>query len=152
MHRIKIHQGKIAGLHVDAVVSPRSAANDGVEPSAENDLLAALSIGDVQLIRGSEATVIEAIAPRWRGGDCDEDQQLASCYRNAMSVAKQQNFRSIAFTPISYGPFGFPANRSTKIAIQQITLALRLNPFIESVTFCCFDPVTTALYRNHIGK
>ena len=137
---------------MDAVVNSRSAANDGVNLRAESAVPAALSIGDVQLIRGSEVTVIEAIAPRWRGGDCDEDQQLASCYRNAMSVAKQQNFRSIAFTPISCGPCGFPANRATRIAIQQITLALRLNPFIESVTFCCFDPVTTALYRNQIGK
>jgi O-acetyl-ADP-ribose deacetylase (regulator of RNase III) len=96
--------------------------------------------------------LIEAIGPRWRGGDYQEEQQLASCYSKAMDLAKQYNVRSIAFTPISCGPLGFPANRATNVAIQQIKLGLGRNPLIESVIFCCFDPVTTALYRSRLGK
>ena len=77
---------------------------------------------------------------------------MASCYSKAMDLAKQYNLRSIAFTPISCGPMGFPANRAINVAIQQVTLGLRRNPLIESVVFCCFDPVTTALYRSRLGK
>ena len=69
-----------------------------------------------------------------------------------MDLAKQNNVRSIAFTPISCGVLGFPANRAVNVAIQEVKLGLRKNPLIESVVFCCFDPVTTALYRSRLGK
>ena len=127
---------------------------------ASGDGLTPLRIGDVQLVENvdrelnkeSNRIFIEAIGPRWRGGDYQEEQQLASCYSKAMDLAKQYNVRSIAFTPISCGPLGFPANRAINVAIQQIKLGLRRNPLIESVVFCCFDPVTTALYRSRLGK
>ena len=127
---------------------------------ASGDGLTPLRIGDVQLVENvdrelnkeSKRIFIEAIGPRWRGGDYQEEQQLASCYSKAMDLAKQYNVRSIAFTPISCGPLGFPANRAINVAIQQIKLGLRRNPLIESVVFCCFDPVTTALYRSRLGK
>ena len=122
--------------------------------------MTALRVGDVQIISESHPglnqetrqILIQAVGPRWRGGELQEEEQLASCYSKAMDLAKQYNVRSIAFTPISCGPMGFPANRAIKVAIQQVTLVLRRNPLIESVVFCCFDPVTTALYRSCLGK
>ena len=161
MHRIKIHQGKVASLKVEAIVScyTQSTAVEMLAV-ASGDGLTPLRIGDVQLVENvdrelnkeSKRIFIEAIGPRWRGGDYQEEQQLASCYSKAMDLAKQYNVRSIAFTPISCGPLGFPANRAINVAIQQIKLGLRRNPLIESVVFCCFDPVTTALYRSRLGK
>jgi len=157
VHRIKIHQGKIATLNVEAVVScySQSGALERLAV-ASGDGLVPLRIGDVHVVAEAvEVTsriLIEAIGPRWRGGDYQEEQQLASCYSKAMDLAKQYNVRSIAFTPISCGPLGFPANRATNVAIQQIKLGLGRNPLIESVVFCCFDPVTTALYRSRLGK
>jgi O-acetyl-ADP-ribose deacetylase (regulator of RNase III) len=96
--------------------------------------------------------VIYTVGPIWRGGDFEEEQQLASCYRNAMETAKTQNLKSIAFPAISCGASGFPARRAVKIAIREVNQALRQNPLLESVVFCCFDPVTTALYRSQMGK
>ena len=69
-----------------------------------------------------------------------------------MDVAKQQNIKSIAFPAISCGVSGFPTRRAVKIAIREVNQALRQNPLLESVVFCCFDPVTTALYRTQVGK
>ena len=165
MHRIKIHQGKIATLKVEAIVSsPSYGAAFETLAIASGDSLTALRVGDVQVIserhqglnqhlnKEPSQILIQAVGPRWRGGEHQEEQQLASCYSKAMDLAKQYNLRSIAFTPISCGPIGFPANRAIKVAIQQVTLGLRRNPLIESVVFCCFDPVTTALYRSRLGK
>jgi O-acetyl-ADP-ribose deacetylase (regulator of RNase III) len=161
VHRIKIHQGKVATLNVDIIVScySQSAAVEMLA-MASGDGLIPLRVGDVQIVanmnkdlrKETDKIFIEAIGPRWRGGDYQEELHLASCYSKAMDLAKQYNVRSIAFTPISCGPLGFPANRAIKVAVQQIKLGLQRNPLIESVVFCCFDPVTTALYRSRLGK
>jgi O-acetyl-ADP-ribose deacetylase (regulator of RNase III) len=113
-------------------------------------------VGEPKVVLGSspdpQKAVIEVVGPLWRGGDFQEDEALATCYKRAMDLAKQQNFRSIAFAPISCGPLGFPANRASKIAIEQISFALQQNPFMETVVLCCSDPVTSALYRSAVGR
>lgn len=161
MHRIKIHQGKVTTLNVEALVSCYSQSK-AVEilAVASGDGLIPLRVGDVQVVsnlnqdlnKDTDRIFIEAIGPRWRGGDYQEEHELASCYSKAMDLAKYYNVRSVAFTPISCGVLGFPANRAINVAIQQIKLGLRRNPLIETVVFCCFDPVTTALYRSRLGK
>ena len=166
MHRIKIHQGKVAALKVDAIVNPLVVNQQPIhQESINQQSLDTASqdqhrpenflIGDVRIVHASEdspSAVIEVIGPLWRGGEYQEEEQLASCYRKAMDMAKRENFRVIAFTPISGGAKGFPANRATKIAVQQLDSALRQNPLMESVIFCCSDPVTTALYRTQVGR
>ena len=151
VHRIKIHQGKVATLNVDAIVNPL-VVNEVTQSRLrrENCL-----VGDMRIVPPSAERpnpVIEIIGPMWRGGEYQEEEQLASCYRKAMDMAKRQNFRTIAFAPINGGAEGFPANRATKIAVQQVDSALRQNPLMESVIFCCSDPVTTALYRTQVGR
>lgn len=166
MHRIKIHQGKVTALKVDAIVNPlvvnqqlvnqQSVNHEQVAKSSQNQFRSeSFLIGDVRIVHASEnspSAVIEVIGPLWRGGEYQEEEQLAACYRKAMDMAKRENFRVIAFTPISGGAKGFPANRATKIAVQQVDSALRQNPLMESVIFCCSDPVTTALYRTQVGR
>ena len=151
MHRIKIHQGKVASLEVDAVVNPiliEDASNARYQsPDCPLDEVRVLPP-----VEGSFQVVIEVVGPMWRGGDYREEEELASCYRRAMDMAKRQNFRNIAFAPITAGARGFPANRATRIAVQQVDSALRQNPLMESVIFCSSDPLTTALYRSQIGR
>lgn len=151
MHRIKIHQGKVTTLNVDAIVNPLVISKAAQDQFRRESCL----IGDVRIVPPSAERpnpVIEVIGPLWRGGEYQEEEQLASCYRKAMDMAKRQNFRTIAFAPINGGAKGFPANRATKIAVQQVDSALRQNPLMESVIFCCSDPVTTALYRTQVGR
>ena len=151
VHRIKIHQGQVATLNVDAVVNPLVANKVTQDQLRRENCL----VGDMRIVppsAGRPNPVIEVIGPLWRGGEYQEEEQLASCYRKAMDMAKRQNFRTIAFAPINGGAEGFPANRATKIAVQQVDSALRQNPLMESVIFCCSDPVTTALYRTQVGR
>ena len=167
MHRVKIHQGDINKLAVDAIVcasantaqlSDRAVAMPaavGAGHSFSAPYRAQYSVGDMVIGAADDLPaemVIYTVGPIWRGGDFEEEQQLASCYRNAMETAKTQNLKSIAFPAISCGASGFPARRAVKIAIREVNQALRQNPLLESVVFCCFDPVTTALYRSQMGK
>lgn len=96
--------------------------------------------------------IIHAVGPAWRGGEHREEQLLSSCYHRAMIEAKKHKVKSIAFPAISCGELGFPTRRAIKVAIAEVNSALHQNTLLESVVFCCFDPVTAALYRNQIGK
>lgn len=168
LYRIKIHQGDITRLEVDAIVN---AANEelrggggvdgaihkaaGGELKAACDKIGCCPTGEVRMTPGFKLpvrSILHTVGPVWQGGEHDEDEQLARCYRNAMDVAREQGYRSIAFPAISCGVYGFPARRAASIAVREVDEALKKNPLIESVVFCCFDPVTTALYRREIGK
>jgi len=152
VHRVKIHQGDITKLAVDAIVC---AVNDSSAVSAGSCQRMGQGVSQVS-IRAADhlpaAYVIHTLGPVWRGGDHREEEQLASCYVEVMNIAKQQNLKSIAFPVISCGISGFPTRRAVKIAVREIHTALRQNPLLESVVFCCFDPVTTALFRTQVGK
>ncbi|MDO7635009.1 MAG: macro domain-containing protein [Porticoccaceae bacterium] len=166
MHRIRIHQGDIKGLKVDVVVNPlvhdrepevsHCAGHYSEHSCSDQNCADHHCVGEPRVVFGSslapQKAVIEVVGPLWRGGDFQEDEALATCYKRAMDLAKQQNFRSIAFAPISCGPLGFPANRASKIAIEQISFVLQQNPFMETVVLCCSDPVTSALYRSAVGR
>jgi hypothetical protein len=64
------------------------------------DGLIPLVVGDVQVAANrdinrdlneeTDKILIEAIGPRWRGGDYQEEQQLASCYSKAMDLEALQ--------------------------------------------------------------
>lgn len=50
-----------------------------------------------------------------------ERQQLASSYKECLSLAYEQGLRSIAFCCISTGEFRFPNEESVKIAMETVT-------------------------------
>ena len=168
MHRVKIHQGDISQLDVYVIVNTadyglaggngvssaiRRAAGDELEHACQ--AIGHCPVGEIRVTPGFRLAanmVIHTVGSAWRGGEHREEQLLASCYHKTMIEAKKHNVKSIAFPAISCGESGFPTRRAIKVAIAEVNSALRQNPLMESVVFCCFDPVTTALYRNQIGK
>ena len=82
--------------------------------------------------------VIHTVGPVWHGGQHEEDEHLASCYRNALALAEQHGVKTIAFPCISTGAYRFPPARATKIAINEVKKFLELNTSIESVVLVCF--------------
>jgi O-acetyl-ADP-ribose deacetylase (regulator of RNase III) len=168
MHRVRIYQGDITALNVDVIVNAASAdLSEGIGVSAsirgaagaEYALscraLGSCPVGEIRVTPGFRLAanmVIHAVGPVWRGGDNNEAGLLASCYYKAMIAAKKHSASSIAFPAISCGAAGFPVHGATKVAIDQVKSALQDNALIESVVFCCFDPVTAAVYKNQIGK
>src|ERR1043165_4466127 len=63
--------------------------------------------------------VIHTVGPVWHGGDHDEDELLASCYRSCFALAQQHGIRTIAFPSISTGAYGFPMDRAARIAVRE---------------------------------
>ena len=64
--------------------------------------------------------IIHTVGPRWVGGAHGERETLASCYRSALSIAREKKLSSIAFPIISAGTFGFPKAEALEIAVREI--------------------------------
>ena len=85
--------------------------------------------GEAKLTRGYNLPakyVIHTVGPIWSGGNSGEPDLLASCYRNSLSLAKDNEFNSIAFPSISTGVYGYPFAEACKIAIMEIKAFLNV--------------------------
>lgn len=163
-HRIEILQGDITRLKVDAIVN---AANTsllggggvdgaihraaGPELLAECRALGGCPTGEAKLTRGCRlpaAWVIHTVGPVWQGGQHEEDELLARCYRNAFALAQAQGIKTIAFPAISTGVYSFPLERATRIALAETCKALAAMPQIAKAIFVCFDANTLEVYQK----
>ena len=82
--------------------------------------------------------VIHTVGPVWRGGSENEDDLLARCYRNSLTLAVAHEATSIAFPQISTGVYGFPLRRAAGIAIAAIAAFLSQETRLEVVRCVCF--------------
>ncbi len=96
--------------------------------------------------------IIHTVGPIWKGGERNEDEQLADCYRNSLACAVELGARSIAFPAISTGAYGFPPERAAEIAVRTVREHLAVNDLPEKVLFVCFDARTRALYEDTIHR
>ena len=161
MAHIEVIQDDITTLRVDVIVNAansRLAGGGGVDgaihraagPQLMEECLAlgGCPTGEARITAGYRLParhVIHAVGPVWHGGDAGEARLLASCYRRSMQLAGERNLRSIAFSAISCGVYGYPVGQAARIAVTEVTSALDQQPSIELVQFCCFgEPVTHA--------
>ena len=162
MPQIEIQQADITRLEVDAIVNAANeqlAAGAGVcgaiHQAAGPELLdeclklGGCPTGEARITSGyllRARYVIHAVGPVWQGGDHGEDRLLASCYRNSIRLAEEQQLESIAFPAISCGIYGYPLDAAASIALESTLLALGDCRSLQRVVFACFgDEIETAL-------
>lgn len=135
----------ITRMAVDAIVAagsdspgtprPTGGVNGSIHRRAGKGLLQALRQrggiipGRATLTRAFELPcryVIHTAGPRWNGGMQGEAQRLEACYHNALQLAAEKGFASIAFPLISSGKYGYPKAEALQVAVRTIRSFLEM--------------------------
>ncbi len=69
----------------------------------------------------------------------NEEETLASAYREKPAVSAQYDLKTVAFPSVSTGAYGFPLDKAAPIAISTAQEFLRDDSSIEEIRFVLFD-------------
>ena len=162
---IRVHQGDITKLNVDAIVNAASESllgGGGVDGAIHraagpqlkeyNRAHGGCLTGEARLSPGFDLPakrVISTVGPVWRGGEESEPELLESCYRSCFELALQNSVRSIAFPAISTGVYGYPKEAATRIAVRVMR---EFESRFEEVVACCFSEADADVYRRMLEE
>lgn len=118
--------------------------------------LGGCATGDAKITGGYEMPcrhIIHTVGPVWRGGDHNEADLLAACYRSSLKVAMDNGIRTIAFPSISTGIFSYPVEEAAYIAVNTVIDFLRENPgkFVF-VLWAFLDKRIKAVYDHALSE
>ena len=158
---IELLRDDITTLRVDAIVNAASPALRGgggvdgaIHAAAGPELLEELHRwthcrpGSAVITSGHRLParyVIHAVGPVWHGGSQAESALLRGAYDTTFELARERaDIRTIAFSAISTGVYGFPKPLAARIAVA----AMRDNEHhFDRVIACVFDEDNAAAYR-----
>lgn len=165
--KLKIIVADITTLEVDAIVNAanRSLLGGGgvdgaIHRAAGPELLAecrtlnGCETGQSKMTKGYRLPakyVIHTVGPVWYGGNRHEPELLASCYDTSLRIAEEHDLKSIAFSNISTGVYGYPKQEAAHVALSVIFRHLQTG-FQGEVTVCCFSEGDKQIYENALKE
>ena len=166
--RIRIVVADITTLEVDAIVNAANSSllgGGGVDGAIHRAAGPGL-LEECRGLRGCETGsakrtsghalradhVFHAVGPVWQGGEHDEPNLLASCYRTCLALAHEHQVESVAFPAISTGVYSYPIEAATRIALREVSAWLATNDTPKVVLLCCFSEGDAEVYRRVLAE
>ena len=162
--QIQIVHGDITTLEVDAIVNAANQSllggggvDGAIHYAAGHELLKecmglkGCETGDAKITKGYRLPakhVIHTVGPVWYGGEKNEKELLASCYRRSLELALENDCNSVAFPCISTGIFGFPPEPAAEIAVRTVREFLSTHGAEMKIIFCCFLKQDVQIYER----
>jgi O-acetyl-ADP-ribose deacetylase (regulator of RNase III) len=180
--RLRLWQGDITRLQVDAIVNAANSAllgcfvpnhrciDNAIHSAAGIQLrLACQDImerqgypeptGQAKITPGFNLPsryVLHTVGPIVRGGEPDKEQceELSSCYRECLKLADKNGLQSVAFCCISTGVFGFPQKPAASIAVRTVRdyLECTRDTNIRIVIFNVFKDDDYEIYQRLLSQ
>lgn len=163
---LKIVREDITKIKCDAIVNPTNEElipgggidaaihkEAGVELGKMCNRIGGLEVGQAKITPAYNLPckfIIHTVGPWWDGGDNNEKENLQSCYREALKIAKGTKCKSIAFPLISSGTYGYPKDQVLKVALEVIKEFLYNNDML--IYIVVFDKTSYSLSASlHYG-
>lgn len=127
----------------------------GPELLEETRKMGGCNTGDAKISGGYDLHVdhvIHTVGPVWDGGNNNEEELLAGCYRRSLEVAMDNDIRKIAFPSISTGVYHFPVDKAAAIAVDTVTEITGKNPdAFDLITWILFDEDTKKAFDTALN-
>lgn len=166
--KIRLYHGDITVLSVDAIVNAANSSllgGGGVDGAIHNAAgpelleecrtLNGCKTGEARITKGYNLKakyVIHTVGPVWCGGNYDEENLLANCYKNSLRVAVENGIKTIAFPAISAGVYRFPIDKASEIAIRESLSFIEQNSSLKKIIFVCYTKYILEIYRMNLEK
>lgn len=165
--RIALHHGDITRLRVDAIVNAanKSLLGGGGVDGAIHRAAGRGLLAECRTLNGCETgsakitdaynlpcrKVIHTVGPVYNELDPDGSKRaLRSCYQKSLQVAVQNSLKSIAFSGISTGIYGYPSNDACAVACDTIKKFLdgEDGKKLDKIVFVTFEDKDAHAYKH----
>lgn len=154
---LELIQGDIVYESVDAIINAANSSlmgGGGVDGAIhraagpqlleETQKLKGCRTGNAKITAGYRLNakhIIHAVGPIYQHNNPEVPNLLASAYRRSLEIAIEHDLKSIAFSAISTGVYGYPAIEAADVALSTVieTLLDSANS-LELVRFVLFTP------------
>ncbi|OAL47405.1 A1pp-domain-containing protein [Pyrenochaeta sp. DS3sAY3a] len=167
--KISVIRQDITTLAVDSIVNAANnsllgggGVDGAIHRAAGPDLydecetLGGCATGSAKITDGYELPskkVIHAVGPvYWREGD-QAPVKLSGCYRTSLQLAVDNGCRSIAFSALSTGIYGYPSDEASLVALETVRKFLddeENSAKLDRVIFCNFLQKDEDAYFDNI--
>ncbi|KAF4507757.1 hypothetical protein G6O67_004220 [Ophiocordyceps sinensis] len=168
--RVGLYRGDITKLRLDAIVNAANTSllggggvDGAIHRAAGPELLAecrglgGCSTGQAKMTRGHRLparNVIHTVGPVYSHADpLRSERLLRSCYQESLQLAANRGVKTLAFSCISTGVYGYPSRDAAQVACETVRKFLDTDAGkIERVVFVTFEQKDVTSYEAMLPK
>ncbi|GAA5928793.1 hypothetical protein JCM10213_002558 [Rhodosporidiobolus nylandii] len=167
--KVFLWRGDITTLEVDCIVNAANKSllggggvDGAIHRAAGSSLydecktLGGAETGETKLTRGHDLPakhIAHTVGPIYNRGRKDEcEQKLRSCYRGTLELCVQNGLKTVAFSGISTGVYGYPLDAAAQTACDEVRKFLEGSDGdkIDAVIFTVFRQIDVNSYLDNL--